>query len=102
MISGIREELEIFAIAVITGAIVRLFYEFLCCLRMVVHHSRAAAGAEDFLFWLFSAGYVFVQIYQTNSGDIRWYFALGIVSGVLALTFFLKKIPKRPKKNLRN
>ncbi len=100
--SGIGMEMEIFIIAVVTGVIVRLFYEALCCLRKIVRHTRAAGDAEDFLFWVISALYVFVQIYQTNYGSIRWYFALGVVFGVAVSNMLLGKISKSAKKNLRN
>lgn len=53
---------------------------------------------EDLIFWIGTAIYLFVQIYHTSNGSIRWYFALGVVSGVLFATIFLRKMKKMLKK----
>lgn len=94
----IKEELIIFLLAVVSGGIVRLFYRFLHCLRQVVHHNLLAIEIEDFLFWIGSALYLFVQIYYTTSGSVRWYFALGVVFGAIISSFVLWKIEKVYKK----
>ena len=55
-------------------------------------------GIEDILFWIFTAVYTFVQIYQTSSGVIRWYFVLGIVVGAFLISKILEKIERKMKK----
>ena len=68
----------------------------------------AAIGAEDLIFWLGSAVYMFVQIYHTSDGSIRWYFILGVALGVILMWVFLnreeklfKKIYGKEQKDLR-
>lgn len=94
----IKEEVIIFLLAAVSGGIVRLFYRFLHCLRQVVHHNLLAIEIEDFLFWIVSALYLFVQIYYTTSGCIRWYFILGVVLGAIIFSYVLWKIEKVYKK----
>ena len=53
---------------------------------------------EDLLFWIGTAVYVFVQIYHTSSGVVRWHFILGVVLGTLVATVFLRKMKKMLKK----
>ena len=104
---GIREEVMVFLVAVVSGAIVRLAYQCIRCFRRIVEHDLAAVSLEDLIFWLGSAVYLFVQIYHTSDGSIRWYFILGVVLGVVLMSAFLgglekmyKKIYGRKKKDL--
>ena len=58
----LKGELIVFLVAVITGGIVRLVYQCIGCFRQMVRHSLFAVGAEDVIFWVSAALYVFVQI----------------------------------------
>ena len=91
---GIREEMVVFLVAVVSGAVVRLTYQCIRCFRRIVAHRLAAIGAEDMIFWMGSAVYMFVQIYHTSDGSIRWYFILGLVFG----TFFCEALIRRFQK----
>lgn len=91
---GIEQEVLVFAVAVLSGAGLRLLYRCLGCFREIVRHSLIAIGIEDITFWIFCALYLFVQIYQTSNGSIRWYFILGIVVGAVLMTVFLRKLKK--------
>lgn len=95
---GIREEMMVFVAAVMSGAIVRLAYRCISCFRQIVKHKRIAIEAEDLVFWVCSAVYMFVQIYHTSDGSIRWYFVLGVVAGTILMTIFLSKMEKIRKK----
>lgn len=96
----LREELLIFLAAVVTGMTVRLSYRCVSCFRQVVRHSLFAVGIEDLCFWIAAAFYMFVQIYYTSSGSIRWYFVLGLVLGALICSCLLRKFSKNGEKNL--
>ena len=87
-----KEELIIFVLAIISGLIVRLVYRCISCFRQIVKHGYLAMGIEDVVFWVGVSVYLFVQIYHTSSGSIRWYFALGVVFGVFLMSLFLKKV----------
>lgn len=95
---GIHEEMMVFLIAVVSGAIVRLVYQCIRCFRRIVVHDLAAVSVEDMIFWLGSAVYMFVQIYHTSDGSIRWYFILGVALGVILMSVFLNKEEKLYKK----
>ena len=88
----------VFMQAGITGMILRLVYRSVSCFRQLVRHSRMAVEAEDFVYWISAAVYVFVQIYYTSDGSIRWNFVLGIVVGVALSSVFLKKTENMHKK----
>lgn len=94
----IRGELIVFLVAVITGILLRLAYQGIHCFRQIVKHSLFAMGIEDIIFWISSAVYVFVQIYYTSDGGIRWYFILGLVVGATFSSAVLRKLEKEQKK----
>ena len=71
---GIGKELFIFLLAILAGAIVRLAYRCISCLREVVHHAHWVIELEDLIYWIGTAIFLFVQIYYTSSGSVRWYF----------------------------
>ncbi len=48
---GIRKELFIFLSAILSGAIVRLVYRCISCLRNVVHHAHWVIELEDLASW---------------------------------------------------
>ena len=79
----IREEVIIFLVSVVTGTMLRLVYQSIVVFRQLVEHSLLIIGIEDIFFWLGAALYVFVQIYHTSDGRIRWYFILGVALGVI-------------------
>ena len=95
---GIQEEMMVFLIAVVSGAIVRLVYQCIRCFRRIMEHKLLAVSVEDMIFWVCSAIYMFVQIYHTSDGSIRWYFILGVGLGVILMWVFLDREEKLFKK----
>lgn len=91
---GIEKEVIVFVVALLSGASVRLAYKCLGCFREIVKHSLILIGIEDMIFWIGAAIYLFIQIYQTNSGRIRWHFILGVVIGTVLMSVFVKKFEK--------
>lgn len=92
---GIGGEAGIFLQAMLAGIAVTGVYECLRVLRRIVKHGLFAITIEDFLFWLGTALYLFVQIYYTSNGSIRWFFVLGVVFGMVFFSCavqFVKKI----------
>ena len=46
----------------------------------------------------FCGMYLFVQIYHTSSGSVRWYYILGVVVGACLMSWLLQKVKKMCKK----
>lgn len=95
---GIKEEILAFLTAILSGGIVRIWYQCLICFRYIFKHNRIAIEIEDFLFWIVTGIYLFVQIYHTSGGSVRWYFVPGIVLGAGISTVLSRKIEKNLKK----
>ena len=95
---GIGKELFIFLLAILAGAIVRLAYRCISCLRNVVHHAHWVIELEDLFYWIGSAIFLFVQIYYTSSGSVRWYFILGVGIGVSGMSFLIVLVQRLCRK----
>ena len=95
---SIRGELVAFATSIFTGMILRLAYQCLSCLRRVVRHRKIVVEIEDIVYWIAASIYLFVQIYYTSNGVLRWFFALGVVIGTVISTLFIRKTKKMSKK----
>ena len=83
--SGLKTECMLFVQAVFSGIFVYWVYFCIRKLRRVVPHNLIAISIEDFLFWMATSIYLFVQIYYTSNGSIRGHFVLGVVLGVVII-----------------
>ncbi len=80
---GLRTEIAAFLTAFLTGMTVACAYLCIRKLRRVIPHSLSVIAVEDGIYWVGTAIYIFVQIYSTSSGSIRWYFIIGAGAGLL-------------------
>lgn len=95
MILGIGKELAVFLHAMLTGNIVYLIYSVIRVFRRIVKHNLIWISIEDIVYWVGIGLYLFVQIYQTSYGVIRWYFVLGVCLGGFITHFIISKIVKK-------
>ena len=91
---GLRVEMIAFLTAMLTGMIVGCAYLCIRKLRRIIRHSLTAVAVEDGLYWTCTAIYIFVQIYSTSNGSIRWYFVIGTALGLLIFLLFGKLFRK--------
>lgn len=80
---SIETELSIFFYACFSGGSVAAAYRILVCIRQILPHSSLAAGIEDLFFMTAAGTYLFSQMYSVTFGQIRWYFVLGALFGIL-------------------
>ena len=95
MIQGIGKELGAFLQAILAGNAVYLGYCVLRIFRRLVGHNLFWISVEDFIFWMGTGLYLFVTIYQTSSGNIRWYFVVGVLLGGMLTHGIIQKIVKK-------
>ena len=92
---GIEKEVFIFLQAILAGNFVYLCYAAIRVVRRVVKHSLFWLSVEDIFFWIGTGIYLFIKIYQTSNGNIRWYFVLGVVLGGVVTHCIVAKIVKK-------
>lgn len=99
---GIGKEMSIFVAACLAGNLVAMVYCAIRVFRRMVSHSLFWVSMEDLVFWVAAGLYLFMEMYRTCNGAIRWYFVIGVLlGGILTLKLFqkLKKgIDKSKKK----
>lgn len=98
---GIGEEVSVFLQAVLAGSTVLLAYHCIRVLRRLLRHNLFWISIEDFLFWTGTALYLFVEIYRTSDGMIRWFFVIGVGTGSLVSYGILKILVKMYRKIFR-
>ena len=96
---GIKNEMVVFFQALLSGNVVFWTYTLLRILRKLIKHNLFFVSLEDFFFWISTAIYLFICLYNTSNGGLRWYFILGVVVGAILPLFLIKKIRKRRKKS---
>ena len=92
MILGIEKEIAIFLQAILAGNFLCLVYESIEVFRLLVKHRTFLISLEDLLFWGFVTGYVFLSIQKNCSGNIRWYYVMGLLGGSLITHYIIRKI----------
>ncbi len=76
-------EFSVFIAACLLGNLICMVYCALRIFRRIIRHSLFWIAMEDVLFWIGTAVYLFVHMYRTCSGSIRWYFVVGVLLGGL-------------------
>ena len=69
--SGLGIEAEAFLRAFFTGMLLCGIYEALRIFRRLIRHHPLFVSVEDFIYWLFAGFFLFGEIFQTSSGEIR-------------------------------
>lgn len=95
---GLEKEFGIFVHSFMAGMKVYAVYMLIRLARRIVRHSLTAVSVEDFLFWIGTGFYLFIQIYDTSGGQVRWFLVLGITSGMVFLSVLLVLSGKIAKK----
>lgn len=98
MMLGIGKEALIFLYAGLSGIVILLCYQFLRLFRRLIAHHIVVVNLEDLIYWLGVSIYLFRQMYRTTYGSIRWFFALGVVCGIIIANFTLSLVKKMCKK----
>ena len=95
---GLETEGMSFVQAVFSGMFVYWVYFCIRKLRRIVPHNLVVISIEDGVFWLATSIYLFVQIYYTSNGSIRWYFVLGVVFGAIIIWRVQQYVDKKCRK----
>ena len=95
MILGIEKELSIFAQAVLAGNVACLGYYVIRVFRRLIRHNLFWISVEDFCYWIGIGFYLFLVIFQTSNGSIRWYFVVGTLLGGILTYSVVQKILKK-------
>lgn len=91
---GIGNEVSIFLSACLAGNLVCLIYCAIRLFRRIIRHTLFWISVEDLIFWVAVGLYLFTEMYRTCSGNIRWYFVLGVLLGGISTLWLVQKCKK--------
>jgi len=69
--------------ALLTGIFITFVYDIIRIFRRVVPHNSFFVSLEDFGYWIYCGGTVFLLMYHESNGELRWFAVLGAVVGML-------------------
>ncbi len=89
---SIGEQVYIFLYAILAGAIAAFLYDLLRIKRRAVKTGVIFVGLEDILYWLTVAVFLFITVYNSNSGQMRGFIFIGNVIGVMLYEALLSNL----------
>lgn len=92
MSAMILQELQFWLVCFGAGAVVTFVYDLFRIFRRVFPHGTFWVGAEDLLFWIFTAFWIFFVFYKENHGSIRLYGLLAMAVGMLLYLWLFSRI----------
>ena len=66
MSERIRYELLLTGLSLVMGGWLMIVYDSLRLLRLLIHHNSLFMGMEDFFYWIYAGGAVFMLLYEQN------------------------------------
>ncbi len=64
------------------GIFVTFIYDTIRVLRRIIPHNNFCVSLEDFVFWIYCTGKVFLLLYHESNGQLRWFAVLGAFVGM--------------------
>ncbi|MBQ3378248.1 MAG: spore cortex biosynthesis protein YabQ [Clostridia bacterium] len=78
---SVAHQTVVFLWSILLGAAIAFFYDFFRVIRKRLRHLDFAVMIEDVIFWLVACASIFVFVYNTNSGELRAFLAIGAIMG---------------------
>ncbi len=91
MENAVLGQLYSFAIYLISGMIIGVFFDIFRILRKSFHTPDFITYIEDILFWLFTGFFLLFILFQFSNGEIRIYNIIGLLIGGI---FYLLSVSK--------
>lgn len=84
-------EVYVFLSAMASGLTAGFLYDIIRMKRKALKTKMAMAAFEDIAFWIITSILVFVAAYVSNQGEIRMYFFLAVLIGVVFYYAFMSR-----------
>mgnify|MGYP000793473977 CR=1 FL=1 len=88
----IYDEMELFIVCLILGAVLAFIYDLVRIFRLLFQHKDWLVDVEDLMFWIFTAWLVFRTLFFYNRGALRGYAFLGMFLGVMLYALTLSRL----------
>lgn len=88
----IANQVYIFLYAIAGGALAAFLYDIIRIKRRTFKTGVIIVNLEDILYWFTVAILMFLVVYNSNNGEIRGYFFLGNIIGVMLYLSLLSRL----------
>ena len=92
MSAGINEQLWIFILMFIYGAVAACIFDVLRSIHRIFKPSALTVGIGDIIFWLIISVLTFFAIFISNNGQIRFYEFFAMILGSIIYFLMLSKV----------
>lgn len=72
-----------FITAMFSGMVLSALYDVIRIFRNIVKHRRIWISIEDFIFWNFVGVFIYIIIFYSNDGIIRWFIIVSAFVGAI-------------------
>lgn len=79
----IAQQLRLGECCILYGMLITLIYDLIRIIRRVIPHSFFWISLEDLFYWIAVAIGIFLLLYYTNDGNLRWVAVLVVFGGML-------------------
>ncbi|MGE4282578.1 MAG: spore cortex biosynthesis protein YabQ [Clostridia bacterium] len=80
---SVTNQAYIFLSSIVGGLIIGLVFDIFRILRRVIKTVNFITYIQDILFWIIVTMIIFLLVFVTNDGELRWYEFLGVVLGII-------------------
>lgn len=80
----ILNEFRVVGVAFFSGVLITVVYDMLRIFRRVLSHNNFWIGAEDLIFWMWTALWTFSVLYRENDGNLRMYTMFFMAAGMIS------------------
>ncbi len=88
----IYDEIQLFLICLMLGAVLALVYDGVRIFRLLIPHRDWVVDMEDLIYWVFTAWMVFRTLFYYNQGMLRGYAFLGMFVGMLVYMLTVSRL----------
>lgn len=88
----IYDEIQLFGVCFLLGALLALVYDCIRILRMLFTHWNWVVDVEDLSFWILTAWCVFKTLFHYNEGVLRGYAFVGMFLGVIVYVLTVSQL----------
>ena len=97
---SVHEELMLFALSCIAGAVIGVCYDILRALRLAFPHGIWLTAAEDIVFFGLYAVFLSAFASAAARGELRFYYTIGNAAGFLLYFFTVGSVVMRTLRKL--
>lgn len=89
---SITEQSTVFLCSILMGSVLSFLYDIFRVTRKEIGHKNFVVMIEDILFWIICTAFMFVFLFNINSGQVRAFIFLGAAIGCILYYLTLSKL----------